>query len=130
MNHEWFKARREELRNWKRIRQMLRHLLRIDSSDAFVERVMRKVEALPVPQPALRGLGLDRLTSRIPEWLYPELGLAAAATLLLLTLASLQRMPVSTEALLLNRLPQEDQWIGLSHASDWTGNWNVLSEGV
>ena len=153
MDHKWFKTRlldfqdselpeqerrqilqhaeacpscREQLEHWKGSRQALSHLLRVDPSEAFVGQVMARVEAIPVRQPAHWQRGLDRLTSWIPEWLYPEFGLTAAA-LFLFALTYFQQTPVSAEALLLNRLPQEDQWIGLSHASDWTGGWNAIS---
>ena len=156
MDHDWFKTRllelqdaelpelerqqilqhaqacpscREELERWKVTQQALSGLLKVSPSDVFVERIMSKVETSPAPQlPLCRRGFLEKLASWVPEWLYPELGLAAAAVILFFTLTSLQQVPVSTEALLLNRLPEGDQWIGLSQAADWTGSWNTLSE--
>ena len=154
MDHEWFKTRLldlqdaelpeeerrrilqhvevcpscdEQLKHWKATRHALSSLLQVSSSDAFVDQVMAKVEAIPAHRPMGWRHRLDRLVSWIPEWIYPELGLVAAGAILFLTAASLQQTPVSTEALLLNRLPLKDRWMGLSQVSDWTGSWNALS---
>ena len=139
MDHEWFKTRlselqdaelpeeerrrilqhagacpscREQLEHWKGIRQALSGLLRVDSSDAFIGQVMTKVGTLPTPQPAVWRLGLDRLTSWIPEWLYPELGIAAAA-LLLFAIGFFQQglAAVSAESLLMSRQPRDIEWV-------------------
>lgn len=113
MDHGWFKEQREKLRRWRGIRRALVSSLRVGPSETFVQRVMRGVEAeAPAgarPAPARPWA----LRIPVPQWAYPELGLAAAALLVLL-LGSLQRMPVSTEALLLGRLPARDQWVGFT----------------
>lgn len=116
MDHGWFKEQREKLRRWRGIRRALVSSLRVEPSEAFVQRVMSGVEApaavRPAPADARPARGrpwVFRLP--VPQWAYPELGLAAALLLVLL-LGSLQRVPVSTEALLLGRLPARDRWVG------------------
>ena len=118
MDHGWFKEQREKLRRWRGIRRTLASSLRVEPSEAFVQRVMSGVEApaavRPVPADARPARGRPwALRLPVPQWVYPELGLAAALLLALL-LGSLQRMPVSTEALLLGRLPVQDRWVGLT----------------
>lgn len=90
---------------YRKIKESLITALRVEPSEFFVNRVMAEVEAQAAParRPA-RVL-------RVPAWFYPEMGLVAAALLVFL-LGTVQRMPVSADALLLGRLPQEDRWIG------------------
>ena len=124
----------EQLERWKRTRKVLSQLLKVTPSEEFVDQVMRKVEAIPVRRPVGWRLGLGRLLHRIqiPGWLYPELGLATVALLLFLT-GLLSRQPsVSTETLLLSRLPGRTQWVGQSEPlrEKEISDWDILWEGV
>ncbi len=92
-------------KRYREIKKSLITALRVEPSEFFVNRVMAEVEAKPAP--ARRPVPVFR----VPAWLYPELGLVAAALAVFL-LGAVQRMPVSADALLLGRLPQEDRWVG------------------
>ena len=92
---------------YRKIKKSLVTALRVEPSEFFVERVMAQVEARSAP--ARRPAPV----LRVPAWLYPELGLAAAALLVFL-LGTVQRTPVSADTLLLGRLPREDRWVGMT----------------
>ncbi len=94
---------------YREIKKSLITALRVEPSEFFVNRVRAEVEARSAP--ARRTAPVRRL--RVPGWLSPELGLAAAALLIFL-LGTVQRTPVSADALLLGRLPQEDRWVGMT----------------
>lgn len=96
-------------KRYRENKKSLIEALRVESSEFFVSRVMAEVEARSAPA----GAPAPVLRLRVPGWLYPELGLAAAALLIFL-LGTVERTPVSADALLLGRLPQEDRWVGMT----------------
>ncbi|MCM8794337.1 MAG: zf-HC2 domain-containing protein [Candidatus Omnitrophica bacterium] len=151
MNHEWFQARlldlqdeelpasqrqellrhlqdcpacRQQVEHWNQTRQALSELGKwFFKEEPFVGRVMERIGTIPAYQPAGGFGGLIR----IPEWLYPELGLAAAAMVLFAIHMFLQQPAVSSETLLLSRMPQDVQWMGRSGPSGYDG---ILPEEV
>ncbi len=62
---------REALQQWQQTRQSVAALVTPAPSELFIDRVMARVESLPV-----------RVKPWVPEWLYPEVGIAVAATIL------------------------------------------------
>lgn len=99
-------------KRWREIRKALPGALKVEPSEAFVRSVMAGVEAVTSPRPAGVPFAPRPWVLRIPGWVYPELGLAAAALLVMLLHSfQLHQTPVSTEALLLGRLSQEDRWV-------------------
>ncbi len=113
---------RRQLEHWEKTRQALSHSLEVLPSEAFLNQVMSKVEAIPAYEPVVRRRWLGRLTFPIPERFYPEFGIAAAA-LVLLALASFQKNQglVSAEGLLLSRLPRDIQWVGQTQSPSEEG---------
>ena len=113
---------RERLEQWKQTRRILSEISGTVSSEVFVSRVMTEVQGNPVPR---RGTGWRRRFAvlRVPEWLYPEIGLAAAALALFMLSLLQQETPlaVSSETLLLSRLPQDSQWVGRSEPAGYEG---------
>lgn len=110
-----------------KIKQALSELLQPGPQEPFVRWVMAAVEALEVPAQPVGWWGrLSVLAGRIPEWSYPELGLAAAA-LLVFVVTSFQPILVSSELLLLSRLPEVSQPISpLEEAGGLSMEWEVL----
>ena len=134
MNHEWYQARlmewkdaelpegereqvlghlkacpscRARVERWKQTRQSLSELGKgFFQESPFVGRVMEKIQGASEKRPRLR-----RFFFRIPEWIYPELGLAAAAVTLFFAFSILQHPDVSLETLLLGWSPADLQWI-------------------
>jgi anti-sigma factor RsiW len=96
---------REALRQWQQARQSVADCVTPEPSDSFVQRVMARVETLPAGS-----------AFRIPEWLYPELGVAAAATLLFVVGYFGVPLPtVSAERLLDSFQPRGGEWINTLH---------------
>ena len=121
-------ACRQQLERWQSTRQALSQLLQVAPSETFVSRVMEEVERVPARQPAHWRIELGRWIPRIPAWLYPELGIAVAA-LLLLAIGSFQQGTVSMETLLLNREPRDVQWVAAHQRSNRT-DLDMLWEGA
>ena len=121
---------RQQRKDWRQIRGALSKLLTVKPSETFVQQVMGKVEEIPAYQPAGWRLWLDRLTPRIPQWVYPELGVAAAALLLLALTFFQQATPaVSAEALLLSRQTRDIEWVS-SPSSSGRRSLAILWEGT
>lgn len=120
---------REQRKHWRETRQALLKLLTIKPSQEFVQQVMNKVGSIPAGQPVWR-LWLDRLFPPVPQWLYPEMGLAAAALLLMALNFFQQATPaVSAEALLLSRQTRDIEWVSSPSSSGRT-SLAILWEGT
>ncbi len=114
-------ACREQLEHWKQTRRVLSEIAGPAPSEAFVGRVMTAVQGVPSPQ---REEWRGRYSVlRVPEWFYPEIGLAAAALALFMLSLFQQEAPlsVSSEVLLLSRMPQDSQWVSRSEPAGYEG---------
>ncbi len=96
---------REALQQWQQTRQIVATWVTQEPSSPFVDRVMARVESLPV-----------RTKRWIPEWLYPELGIAAAAAVIfVIGYFGVPSAHVSAETVLDSLQPAGSQWINTLH---------------
>lgn len=114
-------ACRERLQRWEAARRELTPLQKVPTSEPFVARVMAQVTA-----PAARRIGWK---IQIPAWIYPELGLAAAAALLFFMVGSTPQRPVSAEGLLVARFSPDMEWVGTAQPSQGAGLEILWEEG-
>jgi len=148
MDHEWYQTRlmewkdpefpeeeREQLlghlktcpscqtrlERWEETRQSLSELGKgFFPESPFVGRVMEKIQGVPKKRSLRR-----RFFFQIPEWFYPELGLATAALVLFFAFSALQHSDISLETLLLGWEPSDLQWIDGSESSPMDATlWN------
>jgi anti-sigma factor RsiW len=97
---------RELLKQWGQQRRALQLLKKTDRSDeAFVSRVMTRLEELTVPEPE---------PVQVPEfvrWLFPAVGYALSAILVFVTFSVKHPGSVSAETILLSEVPQETRGV-------------------
>ena len=77
----------------------------LSSPDFFTSRVMQRLDALENPAEEEKVPA----KSFVPQWLLPTLGYAFAFMLMFAAISQ-REMPVNTEAILLNEIPQKSQW--------------------
>lgn len=99
---------REALQQWQQTRQAVATWVTPPPSPFFVDRAMARVESLPV-----------RTKRWVPEWLYPELGVAVAATILfVIGYLGVSSHSVSAETVLDSLQPSGSEWMSKLHRPD------------
>lgn len=101
------------LKRWAAGRRAFQPLKQDRPQDqAFVNRVMNRLEELEAPQTAAKTAVPDFL-----RWLFPALGYAFSAILVFLTF-SVKLPLVSADTILLRQVPQETRGVYMKNASD------------
>jgi len=104
---------RAQLKQWEQQRRAFQLLKNTgQSDDAFVNRVMYRLEELqaPAPEPA-----------EFPEflrWLFPAVGYALSAILVFVTFSVKHPASVSAETILLSEVPHETRGVFVKSGSD------------
>ena len=113
----------DALEHWRQTRAALSRLTEPKPADPFIRQAMTRVKALPETQSSPGVF-------HIPDWRYPELGIAAAATVLFVVgYFGFPVETVSAETVLMSRKSSGAEWMNALQEPDKSA-LDILSEGT